>query len=332
MVGSSNAYLLVTGPAAALGVVLVATPAAALDCKSAATVQEKAICADPAAQAADAAMTKAFVALRSTIDVADRNALLADQRNWLKDRDGDCTTDRTGQAITGRALSACLAKESDERRLFLSGQPSDGPGAVRPILPFFLKGKGSDTVISGLRFANPQSTGEKLFNNVVNDQLKDVHVSDGSEGDSTDEFNMALDYAAPDFISAHITFSYEGRAHPMDYGYDINIDLRTGTELSFLDVFRHEALDQLVNECKPQLDDYIGEAAKADLFPEMMEAVLKDREKTVRAAIGDISRWAFGGSQTIVTIDDAAADIETACSFDSAHLKPLMQPHFTLLP
>jgi uncharacterized protein YecT (DUF1311 family) len=318
--------------AAAFVILIAASPAGAMDCKNASTAAEKAICADPDAKAADSRMTEVFIVLKSVTPASDRDALLADQRNWLATRDGDCAYDSNSKPLTGPALSACLKRESDYRRLFLSGMPIDGPGLPGLIRPFFLKGKGSKNVISGVRFAAPQSAGERLFNSIVNRELKDVHLSDGSEGDTTDEFSMSLGYASPALVSAHITFAYEGSAHPMDYGYDINIDLVSGKELKFEDVFRREALEPLLAQCRPQLDEYIGEAAKAELDDDMREAALKDREEIVRKAVGDLSRWNLGSPQLAVTIDDPVANLENTCKFEAASLKSLMQPGFNPSP
>ena len=48
--------------------VLGASPSLALDCKQATSKEEKAICATPAAFAADAAMNKAYGALRAMLE------------------------------------------------------------------------------------------------------------------------------------------------------------------------------------------------------------------------------------------------------------------------
>ncbi|MCP3473901.1 hypothetical protein NLM33_26650 [Bradyrhizobium sp. CCGUVB1N3] len=212
--------------------------------------------------------------------------------------------------------------------------PADGPGLPGSIRPFFLRGKGDGRVVSGLRFTAPQSAGERLFNRAVDGQLKNVNVSDGSEGDTTDDFSMTLSYASPALVSAHVVISYPSSAHPVDYHVDINVDLVAGRMLAFENVFRREALDSLVAQCRPQLDDFIGEAAKADLSDnDMRESILKDRENLVRTSVGDIQRWSLGSRQMTLTIDDAAKSrITSICHLDIASLKPLMQPGFNLAP
>ena len=113
-----------------------------MNCQVASTRQEKAICADPAAKAADERMAEAFAALRSSIPDSNRDALVTDQRQWISTRNDLCSYDSSGQPLVGPALSACLRKQGDQRRLFLSGMPDDGPGLPGSIRPFFLKGKG----------------------------------------------------------------------------------------------------------------------------------------------------------------------------------------------
>jgi hypothetical protein len=110
------------------------------------------------------------------------------------------------------------------------------------------------------------------------------------------------------------------------------MDLAAARALAFENVFRREALDSLVAQCRPQLDDFIGEAARADLSDnDLRETILKDREKLVRTSAGDMTRWSLGSRQMTLTIDDAAnSRITSICQLDTARLKPLMQPGFSL--
>jgi uncharacterized protein YecT (DUF1311 family) len=316
--------------AVALGL-LMARPAQAINCQAAATRQEKAICADPAAKSADERMAEAFAALRSQIPESDRDALMSDQRHWITTRNDSCTYDPDGKELAGPALSACLAKESEQRHLFLSGLPPDGPGLAAAIWPFFIKGR-DGRVISGLRFVAPQSAGERLFKSAVDRQLKAVNVANGRDDEATDDFAMTLNYAAPALVSAEVVISYPSSAHPVDHHDNINIDLAAGKLLAFDTVFRRDALDAIMTKCRPQFDDFIGEAAKADLDDnDMRESIMKDREKLVRASIADMSRWSIGSRRPTLTVDDEAASrITSRCHLDMAQVKPLMQPGFGL--
>jgi uncharacterized protein YecT (DUF1311 family) len=318
------------GIAAALSL-LAAHPALAINCQAAATRQEKAICADPAAKSADERMADAFAALRSQMPDAERDALTSDQRHWITTRNDSCTYDPDGKELAGAALSACLARESEQRRLFLSGLPADGPGPTGAIRPFFIKGR-DGRVISGLRFTAPQTAGERLFNTAVERQLKTVNVAQGRDDEATDDFAMTLYYASPALISAEVVISYPSSAHPVDHHDNINIDLAAGKPLAFDTIFRHDARDALATKCRPQLDDFIGDAAKADLDDnDMRESIMKDREKLVRASIADISRWSLGSRELTLTIDDEAASrITSICRLETVQMKPLMQPGFDL--
>ena len=312
---------------------LTAHSAFAINCQAAATRQEKAICADAAAKSADERMAEAFTALRSQMPEAERDALMTDQRHWITTRNDGCTYDSQGQALAGPALSACLAGESERRRLFLSGMPADGPGLPGSIRPFFIKG-GDGRVISGLRFTAPQSAGEQLFNRAVEGQLKTVNVASSRDGDATDDFAMTLRYASLAVVSADVVISYPSSAHPVDHHGNVNIDLAAGKMLAFDNVFRRNALDALVAKCRPQLDDFIGEAAKVDLSDnDMRESIMRDREKLVRASTADMSRWSLGSRRLTLTIDDEAASrITSVCHLEMSQVKALMQPGFGLAP
>ena len=82
---------------AAIGAVLTALLAASeiaaaqgkpsFDCAKAASVAEKAICADPALAQADADVAKAYAALLKTLDAATGKALRADQGDFIAYRD-----------------------------------------------------------------------------------------------------------------------------------------------------------------------------------------------------------------------------------------------------
>jgi len=316
---------------AAASSLLTAGPAEAIDCRAAATRPEKAICADPAAKSADERMADAFAALRSQIPEAERDALTTDQRHWITTRNDSCSYDPDGKALAGAALSACLGRQSEQRRLFLSGMPADGPGLAAAIRPFFIKGR-DGRVVSGLRFTAPQSAGERLFNDAVDRRLKDVNVAQGRDGEATDDFAMTLHYASPALISAEVVISYPSSAHPVDHHDNINIDLAAGKPLGFDVVFRHDAPDALMARCRPQLDDFIGDAARADLDDnDMRESIMKDREKLVRTSIADVSRWSLGSRELTLTVDDEAQSrITSICRLETTQVKPLMQPRFEL--
>jgi uncharacterized protein YecT (DUF1311 family) len=309
-------------------------PAAAMNCQAAATRQEKAICADPAAQAADEQMAAAFAALRSAMPDADRAAFVADQRQWITARDDRCTyADTSGHRLEGRALSACLKKESDRRRLFLSGMSMDGPGVAGMIRSFFIKGRGRPSDF-GLKFGSPRSAGEQAFNHSVDEALKDVNVSDGGKGNTTDDFSMTLNYASPALVSAEIVIAYPSSAHPVDNHSEINVDLAAGRVLKFDDVFRAGARNNLMAQCRQQLDDFIGKAASDELGDaDDRDGIMKQREDLVRASAADMTRWSLGSHEMTLTIDDAEQSrITSICRLATGRLKQQLQPSFNLQP
>ena len=61
-----------------------------------------------------------------------------------------------------------MLKFTEERRLLLEGAPVSGPGAGARIVPVFIQQEGGaklyDVDYTLLRFAEPESAGQKLFN------------------------------------------------------------------------------------------------------------------------------------------------------------------------
>jgi uncharacterized protein YecT (DUF1311 family) len=105
--------------------------ARAFDCNTAATATEKAICA----VFVDAALDAAFSAATAGASRSERDEIAAAQFRWLQTRDRSCTETQ------GAALGACLAKESEQRRLFLAGEPEAGAYCAK--FPFRERRQGS---------------------------------------------------------------------------------------------------------------------------------------------------------------------------------------------
>ena len=97
----------------ALALLASAVPAAAFDCAKASTEIEKAICADPAALAANDRMETVYFAMRDRLKGTPGEAILKDgQRAWLRHRDAFCNPE-----------AECLASESDGRAQALAKTP-----------------------------------------------------------------------------------------------------------------------------------------------------------------------------------------------------------------
>jgi uncharacterized protein YecT (DUF1311 family) len=113
---------------------LSSVPASALECNSAKTLIEQALCGTSELSDADAAMAKAYETLRSVLPGDQQALLLVDQRRWLRERDVTC-----GEK-SNRELLDCVLAETDRRRLFLAGEgPNGATGAPRLQPAFFRK-------------------------------------------------------------------------------------------------------------------------------------------------------------------------------------------------
>jgi hypothetical protein len=148
----------------------------------------------------------------------------------------------------------------------------------------------------------------------------------------TDDFSMTLTYASPALVSAEVVISFPRSPHPVPFSGEINVNLAAGRLLTFADVFRRDAPAALLAQCRPQLDDFVGEAAKADLrHEEMRDSLLKDREEEVQRSTIDMTRWSLGSREMTLTVGNwSNFHVVSECRLDPARLGPLMQPGFSL--
>jgi len=300
---------------------IAAPPAAAIDCSVAQSDIEKAICADPAALAADTAMSSAFKAVEASTPKPAQKVLVDNQSAWVESRDINCGTGDDGTPLTGAQLSQCLLGETQARQRFLAGQPEEGPGAPDLITPMLVEGV-DGTFIESFHFATAKTPGEKLFNALVAKELKEVHVAK-DEDDYTDDFSMLLSYASPQLISAHIegTDLKPTLAHPMPYARQINVDLTAGKALTFSDAFAPDALPALQQMCLPQVAAYTSPDGKS---------AIDQRVADVNLAVGNLDQWQFGATKATVAFYAYADEIHASCSFDYAKLRPMVKPGFPL--
>jgi uncharacterized protein YecT (DUF1311 family) len=309
-------------------------PALALDCKAASTKAEKAICADPAALAADSEMTKAYSALHAAIDVKQRAALVKSQVQWLAERDGACFDKESA------ALGACLMGESNERRLFLSGGALAGPGYSGKLVALFRIEKGgpgrTDVDVEVMKFAAPANAGERAFNAAVDKLSSDVPQpgkEDARRDDYAYSWKMRLAYVSPHLISAHADgYSSTGGAHPNSYSADINIDLDVGREAAFDSLLDKAGAERVFALCFDQVvaDRKDREGADGALDAEGSKTLRKD----IAAATGALKTWSFGADAATVSYDGYAvasyAEGEFSCKIPYATLRPLAKPGFPL--
>jgi uncharacterized protein YecT (DUF1311 family) len=312
--------------------VALASPAAAFDCNKAATKPEKAICADPTARAADAAMAQAFAALLARQSPAAKPALLAAQTRWIRDRDNACAD--------APKLAVCLAEQSARRRSFLAGEPEAGPGAPGRLAPVFRYEKGGKSraaiSLQLLKYPAPTTPAERAFNAAV-DRLvgpldqpeKDDPGSDRYAHDRT----MRLVYASPKLVSADLEgYDDQGGAHPTSFTGNINLEVEKGREAQFSDLLDARGAKAVFALCEKAViaQKKDREGADAALAPED----LKGLAQSVAEATGKLENWSFGHYKATVNYDPYAVGAYAEGAFDCeipyATLKAVAKPSFPL--
>lgn len=309
-----------------------ATRAAALDCADAKTPLDRALCADPSAKAADAAMTKAYEVLSARLKDSAKDQLLQSQRTWLKSRTYLCP-DR------GKELATCLVTINFQRQRFLEGLPETGPGSGGALKPIFIEAAGRKGYyaidVTALKYAPATSAGEKLFNAEVDKLLKQVPSGkndDASRWGMTYSFilHMEMAYASPKLISAHI-FSYQfaGGAHGNSGKSNINIDATKGKLLTFADVFADGAKPKIDAECLQQI---LKAKAERSIDEKIAGEKLTQLKTAIDEGLSKLDSWSFSTSGATVDYDPYAlgAYVEGfySCKFTPAFLRPLVKAGF----
>jgi uncharacterized protein YecT (DUF1311 family) len=313
---------------------VAASPAVAFDCRLAKTKAEKAICADPAARAADAEMAKAYGALSDSLDGKQRAALVKAQGRWLTMRDNSCSDEDR------QKFAACLADQSAQRRAFLAGAAQAGPGAPAGLAPFFrieAGGKGrADVDIEVLRFVHPADAAERAFNAAVDQLSSNIEQPDGVDSQADNyafSWTMRLAYASPRLISAHAEgYASNGGAHPNTSSVDVNIDMRAGREATFASLLDGPAARRIFALCTDEVtaEKKRREGADADVDGD----ALKQLRQSVAATTDDLKSWSFGADAATVSYDPYAvgayAEGAFTCEIPYATLRPLAKPDFPL--
>ncbi len=309
-----------------------ASPAMALDCAKATTPVENAICADPAAAATDEAMGKAYDSRAARLSAADRAALLISQRRWLKRRADVCS------ARGANLLASCLTDETDRRRAYLAGEPDSGPGAAQGLIPVLIQHVGEpnqyDLDVNAEKFADPRLPGEKLFNAKVDALLKKVPKIDQTDIRQNMVYSYALDvsatFASPEFVSAHVeTYDFSGGAHGNTSTSNFAIDLETGTELRFSDLFQPGAQPKFVAACLAEI-----KRRKQEKMPDNPYGVVSaaDQKKAIEKSVADLSRWSFFATRAEVGFDPyelgAYFEGSYACYFSAEMMRPLLKLNY----
>ena len=309
---------------APLAVASGACPAMALDCAKATTPIEKAICADPIAAAADEAMSKAYDALAARLAAPDKAALLISQRRWLKNRADTCSADE------GAVEAACLTDRTLARGAYLAGAPVSGPGAAQAFTPVLVHHVGKpyeyDLDVNALKFADPKLPGEKIFNAKIDALLKEAPCVEQPKVCSY-ELGVRASFASPEFVSARVeTYEFSGGPHGNSDAWNFAIDLASGEELRFSDLFAADARPKLVAAC---LDDI--KRQKQQKMPNDPYGVVSaaEQKKTIEQSVGDLTRWSFYATKGEITFDayslGAYFEGSYSCDFPAEMMRPLLK-------
>lgn len=279
----------------------VTSPSLAIDCSKASTPVERAICADPAAKAADDAMGAAYAALIARLSPEAAAALKSSQRAFLKQRE-----DRCGY-LAGAELAACLTERTEWRTRFLSAAPETGPGLPAPLEPVMVSRAQTQTQcaadVAAFRFLPGAGLpGADVFNEAVAALLAQLEDEFGKREDpAVSGFELNCDYtlavtvtfASPRLIAVREDLSfYTGGAHGSYGASGRAVALTTGAVPDFDDLFGADALPALVATCR---DELIAEKtrryAQAGLSAEQAAADIAASGEIVTTTLQTFSRW-----------------------------------------
>lgn len=315
--------------AATMALFLSGAPASGFDCGKASTKTELAICADPALKATDDAMSAAYSTLRHAFQGREAQMLQLAQKRWLAMRNDRCSSE------TGQDLTNCLLKITQDRRLLLEGAPESGPGAGTRIVPVFIQQEGGakqyDVDYTLLRFADPGSAGQKLFNRQLDEIGKKAplgpHNEEVLEGMQLAAIaSAALSYASPKVISSAINvWSFDGGAHGNGGLTNVNVDLNGGRLITFDTLFDAVDKEPLAVSCRQQIKDQKVEKMGGEEFKPADDP--NYQEATIDEHIADLTRWSFTSEDAVVTFDAYAigsyAEGSYTCTYAMGLLRSL---------
>ena len=304
-------------------------PAMAFDCAKAQSPIEKAICADPKLKGADDAMSAAYSSLREALSAAARKGLTASQRKWIKNREDSCS------AQQGAELASCILDQTEERRRLFLAEPVSGPGTGARMVPIFVQQDPDphrfDVDYTLIRFAEPKSPGEKLFNADVDKMVKEAPLKRQAEA-APEGMNYAsyaamdITYASPKFLSAKIeAWQNTGGAHGYGGTSAINIDLVRGAALKIEDLFNDKALLGLKTDCIAQIAVQKKEKNDGQDFDPANDP--NYQEQAVIDGLKSLDTWNFWQGKAIVTYNAYAigsyAEGPYECEFAMVKLKSM---------
>lgn len=313
---------------AALILLSFASPALAFDCGKAQTKVEKAICADPKLKASDDAMSGAYEKLHNAGDAAAKEALRLSQLRWIRQREGCAYPDAPD-------VPGCARESTAKRRAVLTALPETGPGDGSDLTPWFVqkdgKNGGWDIGFDLVRFAQPQTSGEELFNREVAALMLPALLENSTLGTATEKVpaDRIFAYAVtltPTYASKHLISAvaeiYEDRggAHPNMSSRAINIALDDGRRIAFADLFPREATGIFAKQCSDQL---IAErrARTSDAGINLEEGA----DEVILTHVRDLENWSFWADKATILFDPyligSHAEGAYSCDLEMAGLK-----------
>ena len=271
--------------AALFGGAAAAQPAP--ECARAKMPSEKAICADPEIAEIDAAMSRAYAALKASLPTEQQAGLLADQRHWVGHRDALCSDKQ------GRNFVRCLRDATEARRRFLTGEPTSGAADAARLPPVFHEAHTDRYEIS---VAYPRLEGESKAKGLVFDRaVRDLVLGDKvlveyrelPPAGSVNSYTVSYEIPYLDERLASVVFTtstYTGGAHPNSARESLIFDLVSGRRLELSDIVTEpaRAVEELAARCRRQL---AAQATKEgwELFPDAdFASVVRDIKSWVR--------------------------------------------------
>jgi len=304
------------------------------DCSRAKTAVEKAICGDPKLTEADAAMARAYSALKAKLPAEQQRALLADQRQWVRQRNVRCD-DRQGQD-----LASCLLAQTEARRRFFAGEGPNPATDAPHLTPAFFgeakKGRYEITIVYPQIAASTGPSAE-AFNRAAHavafgkDTVAEYRKMEPPRVAGATNFYQAsydITYLDPRFADVVFTVStFTGGAHPNSGRVSLLFDFNQGKSVKLGDLLAEpkRAVAEIGTQCKSQLQE---EATKEgwELFD----------NADFGAVVGDISNWAVDKDGVDILFDpySVAAYVvgPRQCRLTYAALVPMLKPNGLLPP
>ena len=312
------------------GLFAIATSSAGLafDCGKAQTKVEKAICAEPKLKAADDAMVATYDKLRAAADANGKDALRISQLRWIAQREG-CSYP---EAVD---VPACVANMTYGRKAVLTALPETGPGDGSDLAPWFVQKEGRkggwDIGFDLVRYAQPQSEGEELFNREVEALTAPALLENSTLGTAREKvpadrmfaYSVSLTptFASKRLISA-LADSYVdlGGAHPSNWTRAINVLLDEGRRLGFGDLFPKETSGIFAKLCSDQLI-----AARRVRNSDATMNLDDGADITILSHVKDLENWSFSSDKATIMFDayliGSHAEGAYSCDLDLARLK-----------